>query len=236
MRSLSEVLEELVTLVAAYPQEERVDVLNEVRTRLHEVSPLRDQPADLVLWVPADAVQANGYNPNRVASPEMSLLETSVLADGYTMPIVCYPLDGDRYEIVDGFHRNRVGKESEAVRTRLRGRLPLTVIRKPLDERMGSTIRHNRARGTHQIKSMTSIVATLVTAGWSDDDICVKLGMSRDEVLRFKQVSGLREAFADHTFSRSWEEFESNFVEGHVQKLSGVDKTVAVQSRKDGST
>lgn len=229
--NIAALIDTLLSHLREMEPDDCLNTLNEIRERLHKVSPLRDQPVDTVRWVPAESIQANEYNPNKIPTPEMRLLETSVLVDGYTMPIVCYHLGDGKYEIVDGFHRNRIGKESPIVQQRLKGRLPITIINKPIAERMGSTIRHNRARGVHQTTSMTSIVVSLVNEGWSDEDICIKLGMSREEVLRFKQASGLREAFANHVFSRSWEEFESNFVPSHVPEMSGVKKTVAVQKK-----
>ncbi|WP_429771529.1 IbrB-like domain-containing protein [Bacillus smithii] len=190
--------------------DEKIDALNKIRAALTEVSPFVE-PVDCVRWVPADQVQANEYNPNKVASPEMKLLHTSIKLDGYTQPIVVYRLNNGKYEVVDGFHRNRVGKEYADIRERIHGYLPVVVIDKPLDERMGSTIRHNRARGTHQIRSMSDIVIDLSREGWSDEEICKKLGMELDEVIRLKQISGLKEAFANHEFSKSWEEFESKY-------------------------
>lgn len=159
-----------------------------------------------VKLVPTNKVVANEYNPNKVASPEMRLLELSIKLDGVTMPVVTYyDEDRDMYEVVDGFHRYTVLKDkfkSEVI--------PVSVIDKPIDERMGSTIRHNRARGTHQIRSMSDIVIDLSKEGWDDEEICKKLGMELDEVIRLKQISGLKEAFANHEFSKSWEEFERN--------------------------
>lgn len=160
-------------------------------------------PCMEVKLVPTEKVVANEYNPNKVASPEMELLYLSIKLDGLTMPVVTYyDKARDMYEVVDGFHRYTVLKtkfNSDVI--------PVTVIDKPIDERMGSTIRHNRARGTHQIRSMSDIVVDLAQEGWSDVDICDKLGMDLDEVIRLKQVSGLKEAFATHEFSKSWEEF-----------------------------
>jgi len=190
------------------PLAERVEVLNEIKSELKEVSPF-SEPVDTVLWIPAEKVHANAYNPNRVASPEMRLLYTSIKLDGYTQPIVAYKLPNGEYEVVDGFHRNRVGKEYKDIKERVHGYLPITIIDKPLDERMGSTIRHNRARGTHQIRGMSDIVLELAREGWTDDEICKKLGMELDEVIRLKQITGLKEAFANHEFSKSWEEYES---------------------------
>ena len=190
--------------------DEKVQFLNTIREKLSELSPLKE-PVDCVRWVKAEKVQANEYNPNKVASPEMKLLYKSIKLDGYTQPIVVYKLENGNYEVVDGFHRNRVGKEYKDINERIYGYLPVVIIDKSLDERMGSTIRHNRARGTHQIRGMSDIVVELTREGWSEEEICEKLGMELDEVIRLKQISGLKEAFANHEFSKSWEEFESKY-------------------------
>ena len=192
--------------------EDKVNALNNIREALQEVSPF-EEPVDCIRWIKADKIQANEYNPNKVASPEMKLLHTSIKLDGYTQPIVAYRLDNDHYEVVDGYHRNRVGKEYKDINQRIHGYLPLTIIDKPIDERIGSTIRHNRARGTHQIRSMSDIVIDLVKQGWKDEEICNKLGMELDEVIRLKQISGLKVAFQNHEFSKSWEEFESKNID-----------------------
>ena len=128
-------------------------------------------------------------------------------------PIVAYKLDNGEYEVVDGFHRNRVGKEYKDINKRIHGYLPLVILDKPLDERIGSTIRHNRARGTHQIRSMSEIVIDLSKAGWTDEEICKKIGMELDEVIKLKPITGLKEAFQNHEFSKSWEEFEKKYYE-----------------------
>lgn len=193
--------------VAALPEDERIAVLNAIRLALHEVSPLRDEPVDCVLWVPGDEVQANDYNPNVVAPPEMRLLEHSIEVDGYTQPIVTFPTNGHR-EVVDGFHRNLVGKKSKLVQRRTRGYLPVTTIkadRADRSDRIAATIRHNRARGQHQVANMSEIVVELARRNWSDEKIGRELGMEPDEVLRLKQISGLAEAFADKEFSEAWE-------------------------------
>ncbi|PAV07553.1 IbrB-like domain-containing protein [Methanosphaera cuniculi] len=187
--------------------DEKVEKINMINKEIAECMPF-DEPISHVQWIQGDQIEANEYNPNKVATPEMNLLYESIRVDGYTQPIVAYKKE-DGYEIVDGFHRNRVGKEHEDIKERLHGYLPLTVIDKPLDERMGSTIRHNRARGTHQIRSMSDIVIELSSEGWSDDRICKSLGMEMDEVLRLKQISGLKKAFSNHKFSKSWTEFIS---------------------------
>lgn len=161
-------------------------------------------PVCNVIPVPIEKVVANNYNPNVVAPPEMKLLELSIWEDGYTMPCVCYYLkDEDKYEIVDGFHRYLVMKTSERIYKREGGMLPVTVIDKDLSERMASTIRHNRARGVHSVELMSGIVSELVKSGMSDAWIMQHIGMSRDELLRLKQVSGLADLFADKDFGKS---------------------------------
>lgn len=187
----------------------RVAALNEIRRALHSVSPFASEPVDCVLWIASAAVIANDYNPNSVAPPEMRLLETSITEDGYTQPIVAWhPQDADKYEVVDGFHRNRVGKESKTVRERIHGYLPLAVInsdRTDKSDRIAATIRHNRARGKHQVEAMADIVVELKRRNWSDEKISKQLGMEPDEVLRLTQITGLVELFADSDFSASWD-------------------------------
>lgn len=156
--------------------------------------------------VPIEKIKANEYNPNAVAPPEMRLLYDSIKQDGYTMPIVCYyNHDSDIYEIVDGFHRYRIMLEHDDIREREGGMLPVSVIDKPIDERMASTIRHNRARGSHDVDLMSNIVGELHNIGRSDAWIAKHLGMSQDEILRLKQITGLAEMFKDREFSMSWE-------------------------------
>ena len=148
--------------------------------------------------VPVEKVVANSYNPNVVAPPEMRLLELSIWEDGYTMPCVCYyDAANDRYELVDGYHRYLVLKTSKRIYERERGLLPVAVIDKDLSDRMASTIRHNRARGTHNIELMSEIVAELTRAQMSDQWIMRHIGMDRDELLRLKQITGLAALFAD---------------------------------------
>lgn len=162
-------------------------------------------PVYNVVAVEIEKIQANAYNPNNVATPEMKLLYQSIKEDGYTMPIVCYRIEDDLYEIVDGFHRYTIMKNHKDIYEREGGKLPVVVIDKPISERMASTIRHNRARGEHSIELMTNIVAELVECGKSDAWIMKNIGMCADELLRFKQISGLASLFADKDFSKSWE-------------------------------
>ena len=185
---------------------ERIAAINALRQLLHEHSPFAAEPVDCVLWVPALEVSANDYNPNSVAPPEMKLLEHSIAEDGYTQPIVAWQVD-DTYEVVDGFHRNRVGRESKRVRARTHGYLPVTLVnqdRTDRNDRVAATIRHNRARGKHQVSQMSEIVQDLAKRNWTDAKISKELGMEPDEVLRLKQIGGLAELFADQEFSEAW--------------------------------
>jgi len=163
-------------------------------------------PVYNVLRVHVDKIQANDYNPNSVAPPEMELLETSIWEDGYTMPVVCfYDEENDKYIVVDGFHRLSVLKNSKRVYEREQGYLPISVIDKALGDRMASTIRHNRARGSHNLELMSTIVSELVEMGKGDAWICKHVGMSKDELLRMKQITGLAALFLNKDFSDSWD-------------------------------
>ena len=203
-------LRELTALLADEnaPLAERVYLLNMLREAISEVSPFRDEPVDTVLWIPIDNVEANDYNPNAVAPPEMQLLEQSIVSDGYTQPIVSWcRADGIR-EVIDGFHRNRVGRESDLVRERIKGYLPLTTIRASQEDRgsrIASTIRHNRARGKHRVDAMSEIVIELKNRNWKNARISKELGMDEDEILRLCQITGLAELFQDEEFSKSWD-------------------------------
>lgn len=191
----------------ALPEAERMDAVNRIRLALHQHSPMKSEPVDCVIWVDADQVHANDYNPNSVAPPEMRLLQLSIQADGYTQPIVAMKEEDGRYEIVDGFHRHRVGREVGAVRKRLKNRLPIAAInaeRASREDRMASTIRHNRARGKHAVDTMADIVVDLFRRGWDADKVAKELGMDADEVLRLRQITGIAAVFADREFSKAW--------------------------------
>ncbi len=175
--------------------------------KIEAINGIRAEPVDFIRWVKADSVESNDYNPNSVAPPEMELLKVSILEDGYTQPIVTF-LDGDRREVVDGFHRNRVGKECPEVAARIKGYLPVVTIneaRTDKGDRIASTIRHNRARGKHRVEAMADIVVELKRRNWSNAKISKNLGMDEDEVLRLCQITGMAEAFADLEFSKSWD-------------------------------
>lgn len=187
--------------------DEKIYAINEIRRMIHEESPFNTEPVDFIYWAKNDLVHSNDYNPNSVAPPEMELLRLSINADGYTQPIVTFK-DDLMFEVVDGFHRNRVGKEFKDIRDRIHGYLPVVQIRESREDkgdRIAATIRHNRARGKHKIDAMSEIVLDLKKRNWSDEKIGRELGMDADEVLRLAQISGLAEAFSNVEFSEAWE-------------------------------
>ena len=200
-------VQELIAAIDGLDIEEKVKAINEAKAALQSISPFKFEPVDCVQWVKEELVIANDYNPNTVAPPEMELLHTTIQEEGYTQPNVVYQHDGI-YEVVDGFHRNRVGKEYPDIKERIHGYLPVTVIndeRHDKADRIASTIRHNRARGKHRVEAMSDIVIELKRRNWSDAKIGKELGMDPDEVLRLTQITGLAEMFADKDFSEAWE-------------------------------
>lgn len=225
-------IKKIKSLIASALKDKCVDdvvsIINDIRMFIHEIGPFSNEPVDLVLWVQSSCVVANDYNPNKVAPPEMKLLEISIMNDGYTQPIVTFPREG-MIEVVDGFHRNRVGKESIVVKERTKGYLPTVQIRKEQsskEDRIASTIRHNRARGKHVVDAMSEIVIELKNRNWKNDRISHELGMDEDEILRLCQITGLESLFKDDDFSRSWniedssedfEDIEDNFSEEEKQ-------------------
>lgn len=209
---VSAMIEQVVFQINDMAEDQKVAVLNDIREQLHKCSPFSSEPVDFVRWVKSDVVAGNDYNPNSVAPPEMELLRTSIRADGYTQPIVGN-LEEDGFVVVDGFHRHRVGRECDDIKERVKGYLPIVQIRAEQvgrEERMASTVRHNRARGKHKVEAMSDMVIELKRRNWSDAKISKELGMDQDEVLRLCQISGLIEIFADQAFSEAWE------AEGHV--------------------
>lgn len=215
-------------------EKEKIEALNWIRKELNTVSPMRQHPIDLVLWEPIEGVKRNDYNPNSVAPIEMKLLETSISEDGYTQPIVTW-ISEDGREIVDGFHRSRVARESERVASTLFGFVPVTTVRdKQVDRnnRMASTIRHNRARGTHSVDAMSEIVLELKNRNWKTERICRELGMEQDEVLRLCQVSGLAGLFGDVEFNQAW---ESDTAANDDELDFSADFTAITQNTSDPS-
>ena len=188
-------------------EEKKIEAINAFRQAIHQVSPFHEQPVDCVLWIKQEEISANDYNPNTVAPPEKRLLSKSLELEGFTQPILVTENGPHNYEIVDGFHRRELGSQRAALKRQLKGYLPVTCLRKERQEkfdRMAATIRHNRARGRHQIHSMSEIVRELVLLGWNDEKIGLELGMDSDEVLRLKQINGLLELFADRRYSDAW--------------------------------
>ncbi len=208
----------------------QVDMINELRGVLSEFSPFREEPVDLVEWVPAEQIHANDYNPNTVAPPEMELLRLSIAADGYTQPIVTMSEDDGRV-VIDGFHRHRVGTEMPDIAARIHGHLPAVRIRHDREgrnDRIASTIRHNRARGKHKVDAMSDIVVELKGRNWPDERIARELGMEADEVLRLCQMSGLAELFSDEEFSASWDVADS------ADDFEGLDADIPQEEVSDG--
>ncbi len=225
------IVDVVAELIKSMPIAERIQALNEARERLHAVSPFANEPIDFVRWVPAAIVTANDYNPNSVAPPEMELLRVSIMADGYTQPVVTHA-EADQLTVVDGFHRTRVGKELADVKARVHGFLPVVQIRKEQADkadRIASTIRHNRARGKHRVDAMSDIVVELKRRNWSDEKIASNLGMDADEVLRLCQITGLAELFSDQEFSKSWD------VEGEITESDFVELTDDITTYGDES-
>jgi hypothetical protein len=187
--------------------DDKIECINYIRELIHEISPMKSEPVDFVKWVINKSVHANDYNPNSVAPTEMELLRHSISSDGYTQPIVSM-LHENEYEVIDGFHRHRVGKECQEIQSRIHGYLPLVQInsdRTDKSDRMAATIRHNRARGKHKVESMSDIVVELKRRFWKDEKIAKELGMEPDEVLRLTQITGLSSLFANEEFSQAWE-------------------------------
>ena len=197
-------IKEIIKNIEKCTISEKIELINQIKIELHNISPFKNEPVDCVLWIKNDSVVANDYNPNSVAPPEMELLRLSINNDGFTQPIVSMAVNG-HVEVVDGFHRNRVGTECEDIKKRVHGYLPVVKIRKTQEgknDRVASTIRHNRARGKHRVDGMSEIVADLKKRNWSDRKIAKELGMDQDEVLRLSQITGLTELFVIKNFQK----------------------------------
>ena len=218
--------------------DQKVEAINTIRLMISEHSPFKTEPVDCVQWVKNDVVTANEYNPNKVAPPEMKLLELSIMNDGYTQPIVSWSNEEEEtIEVIDGFHRNRVGKESKVIQQRVHGYLPIVDIRteqSSKNDRMASTIRHNRARGKHQVDAMSGIVIELKNRNWRNARIAKELGMDEEEVLRLCQISGLEDLFTDKDFSNAWEAPDSNDEWEDVTDDIGDEEIGAVRIPNDG--
>ena len=187
-------------------EEEQIIFFEEVKELIHEISPLKEQPVNRVKWVDINKVSPNDYNPNSVAKKEMGLLYTSILHDGYTQPVVTiYDEVKEKYIIIDGFHRYFTCKSNKDILDRNKGRLPIVVLNKDINDRMASTVRHNRARGMHSVTGMSSMVFSMLENGWEDVDICNELGMSVEELVKLKHITGFSKLFEDKEYSKAWE-------------------------------
>jgi ParB-like chromosome segregation protein Spo0J len=186
--------------------QERAEVLNAIRVGISEHSPWEASPVDAVRWVPVSKVSPNDYNPNSVAIAEMKLLVRSILADGYTQPVVTvYDAEKDLYVIVDGFHRYTVAKTCPEVQKLTKGMVPVVVLDKPLADRMAATVRHNRARGRHSVQGMSNLVFQMLSQGMTDEEVCNELGMEPDELVRLKYITGFAKLWESAEFRKAWE-------------------------------
>lgn len=203
MRSLEIVLNELQQILDA--EEDKFTAIEAVKAVLHGLSPNKAMPVDYVRWIDFDDVVPNDYNPNNVAKIELGLLAKSIEYDGYTQPIVTIfdPSNG-KYTVVDGFHRYYVMKVRKDINESCHGKLPCVVIEKDINDRMASTIRHNRARGKHSVDGMANLVFKMLDNGWTDAEICNELGMEPEEILRLKHITGFSKLFADTEYNRAW--------------------------------
>ena len=184
---------------------DKVAYLNHIRKYIHSLSVIQ-QPVDYIVWVPIEKVKPNDYNPNSVAKIEMGLLYKSIKHDGYTQPIVTiHDEEKDEYIIVDGFHRYFTCLNNKDIYDLNRGHLPIVIIKKDMNERMAATVRHNRARGSHSVSGMSSMVFQMLENGWEDHDICNHLGMEPDELLKLKHITGFSKLFEDTEYAKAWE-------------------------------
>ena len=189
-----------------FTDEEKIVFFEEIKELIHNNSPLKEQPVNRIKWVDVNKVSPNDYNPNSVAKKEMGLLYTSILHDGYTQTVVTiYDEVKDKYIIIDGFHRYFTCKTNKDILDRNKGRLPIVVLNKDINDRMASTVRHNRARGMHSVTGMSSMVFNMLENGWEDVDICNELGMSVEELVKLKHITGFSKLFEDKEYSKSWQ-------------------------------
>ena len=189
-----------------FTDEQKIVFFEEVKELIHNNSTLKEQPVNRIKWVDINKVSPNDYNPNSVAKKEMGLLYTSILHDGYTQPVVTiYDEVKDKYIIIDGFHRYFTCKSNKDILDRNQGRLPIVVLNKDINDRMASTVRHNRARGMHSVTGMSSMVFNMLENGWEDVDICNELGMSVEELIKLKHITGFSKLFEDKEYSKSWQ-------------------------------
>ena len=216
----------LIDQIDALDGHSRLEAIEEVREALHNISPVCSQPVDRIRWVPVEDVEPNDYNPNSVAKIEMGLLYTSILHDGYTQPVVTiYDADREKYVIVDGFHRYFTCRNNPDIRDRNMGYLPIVVLDKPINDRMASTVRHNRARGKHSIDGMSNMVFQMSENGWSEAEICGELGMEAEEVLRLKHITGFSKLFENAEYKKAWESKVQLKLRKQAEKQTAAEST-----------
>ena len=202
---------------------DKAETIKQIKQACYDCSDFKSQPIDNVLWVPIDKVTPNDYNPNSVAKKEMQLLYISIKEDGYTQPVVTvYDEKQDKYVIVDGFHRYFTCKTQKDILERNHGMLPIVVINKSINERMASTVRHNRARGSHAVTSMSKLVFEMLKNGWSDSAICKELGMEAEEITKLKYVTGFAKLFEKVEYNNAWKsekqvQLENAYKKGEVK-------------------
>ncbi|HCU0055269.1 IbrB-like domain-containing protein [Proteus mirabilis] len=209
--TIETIISVLKEYLAKLNDEQKIEALNKIKISLHQISPFKNEPTDCVLWIKQQQVIANDYNPNVMSPTEKRLLETSLVKNGYTQPVVVLPIQQSKnkpsqWQVVDGYHRYLLSKKN-SLNKRINGYLPITILdveSHTMADQMAATIRHNRARGQHQVAAMSDIVRDLSRLGWNDQKIGDELGMSQDEVLRLKQISGLAELFSENDFSEAW--------------------------------
>lgn len=219
---MARILEQLKEYIAN--SDDSLTAIEEIRELLFSISPLKKQPVDRVKWVSIDLVEPNDYNPNSVARVEMKLLYTSIKHDGYTQPIVTiFDEKKGKYTIVDGFHRYFTCKNNADIMERNLGRLPIVVIDKDINDRMASTVRHNRARGKHSIKGMSAMVFNMLENGWGDADICNELGMETEELVKLKHITGFSKLFKNVEYSMAWKEKNQIKLEKKFKEERGMD-------------
>lgn len=200
------IIEELRAALQQVDPNQVGNLIADIKEVLHEASPQREMPVDIIRWIPIEKVTANEYNPNSVAKKELSLLQLSIMNDGYTQPIVTiWDEEKQKYVIIDGFHRYFSCLTNEEIQSRTHGCVPIVVLDKSMADRMASTVRHNRARGKHSVEGMSSLVFQMLEEGESDEDICNQLGMEPEELVKLKHVTGFSKLFEDVHYRRAWE-------------------------------
>lgn len=221
-----ELLEQLKQSIIS--NENPIGYIEEIKELLNDNSPLKSQPVNRIKWVPIDQVCPNDYNPNSVAKIEMGLLYTSIKHDGYTQPVVTiWDEEKQKYVIVDGFHRYFTCKTNADIRERNHGYLPIVVIEKDINDRMASTVRHNRARGKHSITGMSNMVFEMLQNGWKDEEICNELGMQPEEVLKLKHITGFSKLFEDTEYKKAWEESSQlRLRKKYLEEQNGEQKSI----------